>query len=169
MQKYRMTGGSDGKESVCSKGDPGSIPGLGRSPGEGNSYPHQYSSLENSMDSGAWRTIAHRVTKSQTQLSDFHFLTSFLPTVALTKRLIYAKFSALCFICDLYALCCVPQSCQTVCDPVNCSLPGSSLHGIFQGRKLEQVVISCSRGSFRPSSQTCVPCIDRQMFYHCTT
>ena len=43
-------GGSDGKESACNVGDLGSIPGLGRSPGEGNGYPLQYSGLENSMD-----------------------------------------------------------------------------------------------------------------------
>ena len=47
-------GGSDGKPSACSVGDPGSIPGLGRSPGEGNGNPLQYSCLENSMDWGAW-------------------------------------------------------------------------------------------------------------------
>ena len=45
--------GSDGKESACSAGDLVSIPGLGRSPGEGNSYPLQYSCLENSVDRGA--------------------------------------------------------------------------------------------------------------------
>ena len=45
-----FSGGSDGKESVCNAGDPGSIPGLGRSPGEGNGYPFQYSCLENAMD-----------------------------------------------------------------------------------------------------------------------
>ena len=45
---------SDGKESACNAGDPGSIPGSGRSPGEGNGYPLQYSCLENSMDRGAW-------------------------------------------------------------------------------------------------------------------
>ena len=47
-------GGSDGKESVCNAGDPNSIPGLGRSPGEGNGSPLQYSCLENLMDGGAW-------------------------------------------------------------------------------------------------------------------
>ena len=52
---------SAGKESACNTGDPGSIPGLGRSPGEGNSYPLQYSGLENSMD-----CIANGVTKSWT-------------------------------------------------------------------------------------------------------
>ena len=54
-------GDSAGKESVCTAGDLGSIPGLGRSPGEGNSYPLQCSGLENSMDS-----IVHGVTKSRT-------------------------------------------------------------------------------------------------------
>ena len=60
--------GSAGKESTCNAGDLGSIPGLGRSPGEGNGYPLQYSGLENSMD-----CIVHEVAKSQTQLNDFHF------------------------------------------------------------------------------------------------
>ena len=46
--------GSDGNVSVCNAGDPGSIPGLGRSPGEGNGSPLQYSCLENPMDCGAW-------------------------------------------------------------------------------------------------------------------
>ena len=61
-------GDSAGKESTCNVGDLGSIPGLGRSSGEGNSYPLQYYGLENSMD-----CIIHGVTKSQTRLSDFHF------------------------------------------------------------------------------------------------
>ena len=60
--------GSAGKESACNVGDLGSIPALGRSPGEGKGYPLQYSGLENSMD-----CIVHGVTKSQTRLSDFHF------------------------------------------------------------------------------------------------
>ena len=57
-------GGSDGKESACNAGDLGSIPGLGRSPGEGNSYPLQCSGLENSMDRGAWQTMIHEVAES---------------------------------------------------------------------------------------------------------
>ena len=59
------------KESACNMC---SIPGLGRSPGEGNSYPVQYSCLENSMDRGAWQATVHGVTKSHTRLSDFHSL-----------------------------------------------------------------------------------------------
>ena len=61
-------GVSDNKESACSTGDLGSIPGLGRSPGEGNGYSLQYSFLENSMDRGAsWATV-QGVAKSWTQL-----------------------------------------------------------------------------------------------------
>ena len=66
-------GGSDGKEFMCSVGHPGSIPGLGRSPREGNSTPLHYSGLENAMDRGAWWAAVQRVTKSQTRLSDFTF------------------------------------------------------------------------------------------------
>ena len=60
--------GASGKESACNAGDLGSIPGLGRSPGEGKGHPLQYSGLKNSMDS-----IVHGVTKSWTQLNDFQF------------------------------------------------------------------------------------------------
>ena len=60
--------GSACKESACNVGDLGSVPGLGRSPAEGNGYPLQYSGLENSMD-----CIVYGVAKSRTQLSDFHF------------------------------------------------------------------------------------------------
>ena len=61
-------GGSAGKESTCSTGVLGSIPGLGRSPGEGKGYPFQYSGLENSMD-----CIVLGVAKSWTRLSNSHF------------------------------------------------------------------------------------------------
>ena len=63
---YLRADGSDGKESACSAGDWDSIPGLGRSPGEGNGYPLQYSCLENPVDRRAWWAIVHGVTKSQT-------------------------------------------------------------------------------------------------------
>ena len=61
----KLTGDSVGKDSVCNVGDLGSIPALERSPGEGNSYTLHYSGLENSMDKGAWQTIAHEVAKSR--------------------------------------------------------------------------------------------------------
>ena len=57
---------SDGKESACSAGDPGSIPGSGRSPGEENGNLLQYSGLQNSMNRGAWQATVHGVSKSQT-------------------------------------------------------------------------------------------------------
>ena len=59
-----------GRESTWNAGDLGAVPGLGRSPGEGNSYLLQYSCLENPMDRGAWWATVHGVTKSWTRLSD---------------------------------------------------------------------------------------------------
>ena len=64
-------GGSDGNASACNAGDPGSIPGWGRSPGEGNGNPLQYSCLENPRDGGAWWAAVHGVAKSRTRLSNF--------------------------------------------------------------------------------------------------
>ena len=108
-----FTCGSAGKESACSVRDLGSIPGLGRSPGEGKGYPLQYSGLENSMD-----CIVHGVTKSQTQLRDFH--------------------------CHFHHAAKLLQSCLTLCDPRDGSPPGSPVPGILQARTLEWVAISFS-------------------------
>ena len=63
--------GSDGKASAYNVGELGSVPGSGRSPGEGNGNPRQYSYLENPMDGGAWWATVHGVAKNQAQLSDF--------------------------------------------------------------------------------------------------
>jgi len=68
LERQGFPCGSAGKESTCNTGDLGSIPGLGRSPGEGKGYPLQYSGLEKSMD-----CIVHGVTKNWTRLSNFHF------------------------------------------------------------------------------------------------
>ena len=70
--------GSDGKESSCNAGDPGSILGSGRSPGEGNGYPFQYSCLKNFMRRGNWWAIVHGGHKElnmteQLTLSHLHF------------------------------------------------------------------------------------------------
>ena len=62
-----------GKESTCNAGDSALIPGSGRSPGEGNGNPLQYSCLQNSMGRGAWWATVHGVTKSRPLLSDFTF------------------------------------------------------------------------------------------------
>ena len=72
-------GSSDGKGSAYNAGHPRSIPGSGRSPGEGNGNPLQYSCLENPMDGGAWEATVQGVTQSRTRLSDFTFTFSFLP------------------------------------------------------------------------------------------
>ena len=69
MPKF-LSGGSDGEESTYSAGDLGSILGSGRYAGEGNSYPLQYSCLENPMGIGAWQATVHEVAKNRTQLSN---------------------------------------------------------------------------------------------------
>ena len=61
------------------------------------------------------------------------------------------------------------QLCPTLCNPMDCSLPVSSVHGIFQARRLEWVAISSSRGSTWPRDQTCVSCIGRQILFHWAT
>ena len=68
---YYFPGGSEVKASACNAGDLCLIPGSGRSPGERNGNPLQYSRLENPMDGRAWWAAVHRVTKSWIQLSDF--------------------------------------------------------------------------------------------------
>ena len=70
---HEVPGSSDSEQPACNAGDPGLIPGLGRSPGEGNGYPLQYSFLENPMDRGAWWAAVHGVVKSWTRLSDYNF------------------------------------------------------------------------------------------------
>ena len=70
---YCFSGGSEVKVSASNTGDLGLIPGLGRSPGEGNGNPLQYSCLENPMDRGAWWATVHGVAKSQTRLSNLTY------------------------------------------------------------------------------------------------
>ena len=75
-------GGSDGKKSACNAGDLGSILGLGRFPGEGNSHPLQYSGLENSLDGRGWQAKVLGVTKSP---KDFHITHLELYLIKLTN------------------------------------------------------------------------------------
>ena len=91
-----LSGGSDGKESTCSVGDQGSIPALGRSPGEGSGHSLKYSGLENSMD-----CIVHRVAKSWTQLSNFHFLAGLEVRQLLPSFNDYLVIEMLTFYCNL--------------------------------------------------------------------
>ena len=85
MFKLGFPGGSDGKESACNAGRPGFDPGSGRSLGEGNGYPLQYSCLEIPMDRGAWRVTVYGVAKGWTQLSQFHSLMLELCKLFLSK------------------------------------------------------------------------------------
>ena len=99
---------SVGKESVCDAGDPGSIPGLGRSPGERKGYPLQYSGLENSIDKES-------DTTEQISLSlSFNWQLNFSPNDV--HKWLSVQFSS------------VTQSCLTLCDPMNCSTPGLPVH-----------------------------------------
>ena len=82
-------GDSDGKGATYNAGDLGLIPGWGRSPGEGNGNPLQYSGLENSMDRGAWQATVHGVTKSWTRLSDFHIHFHFKTYFHILKLLVH--------------------------------------------------------------------------------
>ena len=84
--------------------------------------------------------------------------------VFLLKDKLYLLFSLAAFnICSL-CLSEVAQSCLTLCDPMDCSLSGSSVHGIFQARVLEWIAISFSRGSSRPRNRTQVSCIEGRRF-----
>ena len=80
--KSHYPGDSAGKESACNAGDLGLIPGLGRSPGEGNGYPLQYSGRENSMDRGAWRATVHEGRK-ESGTTFTHSLHCFIPCLGL--------------------------------------------------------------------------------------
>ena len=114
--------GSAGKESTCNVGDLGPIPGLGRSPEEGKSYPHQYSGLENSMD-----CIVHGAAKSWTWLSYFQFHLTFFCSLVLNSTAIHSNVcivmysSSLTLLLHHAAAAAVKllQSCPTLCDPID--------------------------------------------------
>ena len=153
-----------GSESACNIRYTSSIPGSARSPAEGNGNPLQYSFLENPMDKGAWRATVHRVTKSYTWLK--------WPLLVLLLLSHFSRVQ-LCAThrqqltrhphpwdspskntrgsCHFLLQCMrvkseseVAQSCLTLRDPMDCSLPGSSVHGSFQARVLEWGAIAFS-------------------------
>ena len=137
--------GSDGKESACSAGDPNLTLRLGRSPGEGNGNPLQYSCIENPMDRGAWRATVPRVAKSWTRLSNWvrtHkcFSVIFPLQWVDTHRCTWPGCSYPAAAAAAKSL----QSCRTLCNPIDGSPPGSSIPGILQARTLEWVAISFS-------------------------
>ena len=96
--------GSDGKASACNAGDLGSIPGSGRSPGEGNGTPLQYSCLENPMDREAWETTVHGIAKSRTRLSDFTFTVILKFLIIFDKRPQIFIFQWIPKTCGLYCI-----------------------------------------------------------------
>ena len=93
-------GGSEAKASTCNAGDLGSITGSGRSPGEGNGNPLQYSCLENPMDRRAWLVTVHGFSKSRTRLSDFTFTCFVLVKKKQTNTLNIDGFSEFTFAAD---------------------------------------------------------------------
>ena len=116
-------------------GRPGFDIWVRRSPRGGNGNPLQYSGLENPMDRGPWQATVHGVAE-----------------LNITERLSLQKHFIICD-CELHFVAVAAksfQSCPTLCDPTDCSPPGSSFHGISQARILEWVAISSSRGSSRP-------------------
>ena len=88
-------GGSDGKASACNAGDPGSIPGWGRSLGGGNGNPLQHSCLENPRDGGAWWAAVYGVAQSRTRLSDSAAAAGASILVSIVAAAIYVPETAL--------------------------------------------------------------------------
>jgi len=82
----------DGKESTCNAGEPGSIPGSGRTPREGNGNPLQYSCLENSMNKGAWWATVHGVAESDVTelLTHFHYTNEIIQHVTFWEWQFYS-------------------------------------------------------------------------------
>ena len=113
--------------------DLGSIPESGRSPRVGNDNPLQYC-LENYMDRKTWQVIVHGIAKSRTWPNDW-------TNIFLGSQYLYLRVK-------------VSQSCLTLCDPMDCSLPGSSVCGILQARILEWAAVPFSRGSSQPRDRT---------------
>ena len=151
-----FSGESDGKASACDAGDLGSIPGLGRSPGEGNSYSFQYSDPQSSMDRGAWQAIVYGVTKSRTRLSGFHFLSDVSSAWHSIKNNthIFKHNSTIIYLLNLHMHAKLLQLYLTLLDPMGCSPPGFSVHGILQARILEWFAMPSSRESSRSRDQT---------------
>ena len=137
LAQLRLPRCLNSKESTCNAGYAGSVPGLGRCPGEGNGNTHQYSCLENSMDRGAWWATVHRVTKghdwsywAEMWAPPQKFLVNWLDVGSAAAA---AAAAAKSF-----------QSYLTLCNPIDGSPPGSSVPWVLQARIPEWVAISCS-------------------------
>ena len=176
-------GESDGKESSCNARDLDSIPGPRRSPGERNGNPLQYSGLENSIGIGAWwvtymgsQRVRHdwatntgtgknKLIKKKTHSERLWAVLQWRLIPLLTPNLVRNRFAVLDELGEWKVVkVLVAQAGLTLYGPMHCSLPGSSVHGILQERKLEWVVIPFSRGSFWPRDHTQVSCIAGKFF-----
>ena len=125
-------------------GELGSILESGRSPGEGNGNPLQYSYLENPMDRGAWLTLVHRVAKRWTKLwLSGEQLILIKRKHSIMRECLWAAYDQTRQVYNLCVCVCVCMCaksllfCPTLCDPMCCSPPASSVHGILQVRILE--------------------------------
>ena len=176
-----FTAGSAVKNLPANAGDardPGSIPGSGRSPGGGNGNPLQYPCLENPMDGGAWWATIYWVTESNTTEANEQTSTRLSIIYLSIIHLLVYRLSLSMSICvsHLSVSAIYPssaylhprpkslQSCLTLCDPTDCSPPGSSLHGILQAGILEWVAFPFSRESSQPRARAQVSCIAGQFF-----
>ena len=156
--------GSVGNEPACNAGDLDSIPGLGRSLGEGKGYPLQYPGLENSMN-----CIVHGVTNSRTRLSDFHFTEPLLPKEIQGEvpESLWSRFLQVVRAAYTCLKCVSPcmrakllRSCLTFCDLVDCSPPGSSVHGDSPGKNNGVGCHALLQGIFpTQGSNPCLLCV----------
>ena len=184
-----------GKESTCQCRRCkrcGFGPWLGRSPAGGHGNTFQYSCLENPMERGGWQATVHGVAKHWTWLSDWahtwsllvsarfsfswHISPWMIPAWALFQVGKTVNFASVISGPPLldnaavsWLLTVVWSLSPTLCDPMDCSLPGSSVHGILQARILEWVAISFSRGFSWSNVWTCISCIGRRILYHWAT
>ena len=169
--------GSAGKESTCNVGDLGLIPGSGRSPREGNSYPLQYSGLEKfHAPYRPWGRKEPDTTERLALSLGRRGLTVLIGSCKLHSHSFYCACACLSrnSFCYNQVSCVwsVAQSCPILCNPLDCSPPGSSIHGISQARILEWGAISFSRRPSRPRDWTwvsCISCIGRWTLYHWAT
>ena len=143
---------------------------VGSFPGGGNGNPLRYPCLENPVDRGAWRATVHGVAKSRTWLKrpstqlyvNMYSFSDFFPFRLLQdiQCTSWCYMVGPCWLSSLYVYACsIAHSCLTLCDPVDCSPPGSSVHEILQARILEWVAMPSSGGSSRPRGRTCLSCL----------